>query len=124
MNDGTNVFVFGSNLEGRHGKGAAYEAHIHWGAVRGVGAGPTGMAYALPTKSTPRQTLSLEEISKHVEEFLVYVKQHPELTFLVTKVGCGLAGFSESQIAPMFAHIPTNCILPAGWRYETGSHFS
>ena len=124
QNDGKHVFVFGSNLQGRHGKGAAYEAAIHWGAVRGVGMGRMGMSYGIPTKSTPHHVLPIEDVKKYVAEFLDYAAHFPELNFLVTKIGCGLAGFDESQIAPLFAHAPTNCILPQGWRYETGSHFS
>ena len=109
------VFVFGSNLAGRHGKGAALFARHNRGAVYGVGRGPTGNAYALPTKDANLATLSLDEIQGHVNDFLDYARAHPELTFEVTKIGCGLAGYSESDISPMFAGAPGNCMLPQNW---------
>jgi len=122
LNDGKHVLVFGSNEMGWHGKGAAYEAFRHWGAVYGRGVGRIGMAYAIPTKRSPNEVLSLFEIGDHVAHFLIYAQQHPELTFLVTKVGCGLAGFAEHEIAPFFANSPDNCVLPDGWRnYETST---
>lgn len=110
------IFVFGSNEAGRHGKGAALCARQHHGAVYGVGAGPTGGAYAIPTKDRNLRTLPLETISRHVETFLVYAREHPRLRFQVTKIGCGLAGYKEPQIAPMFIGAPENCDLPEGWR--------
>ena len=116
LNDGKNVFVFGSNLQGKHGKGAAYEAYIHWGAVYGIGVGRIGQAYAIPTKVGPYEVMALEEIAGHVDHFIEYVKQHPELTFLVTKIGCGLAGYHESQIMALFVSAPSNCVLPEGWK--------
>jgi len=116
MNDGKNIFVFGSNLRGRHGKGAAYEAFIHWGATYGVGVGRIGQSYAIPTKDSPNEVLTLSEITLYVDQFIEYAKAHPELTFLVTKIGCGLAGFHESQIAVLFLLAPPNCVLPEGWR--------
>lgn len=112
MNDGRHVFVFGSNLAGRHGKGAALTAAQHWGAVEGVGFGRTGMAYAVPTKMNPRMVMSLTAIQSHVEHFLAYARRHHDLIFLVTPIGCGLAGFTPEQIAPFFAKPPLNCFLP------------
>lgn len=109
------IFVFGSNLAGRHGKGAALHARHEHGAVQGVGVGRTGNAYAIPTKDAALRTLPLSEISAYVLEFLRYAKAHPELPFQVTRVGCGLAGYTDSQIAPMFAGAPENCELPEGW---------
>lgn len=111
------VFVFGSNLAGAHGAGAALEAADHFGAEMGVGEGPTGQAYALPTKDEHIETLPPEEIIISVENFLEYAELHPELTFFVTRVGCGLAGLKEEDIAPLFADAPENCILPEGWRH-------
>lgn len=106
------IFVFGSNLQGRHGKGAALEALQKHGAWLGCGEGIQGSAYAIPTKATPYQSLSLPEIASAVERFLDFAARHPELTFRVTAIGCGLAGFSPEQIAPMFKGATANCILP------------
>ena len=110
------IFVFGSNLAGRHGAGAALHARREHGAVYGVGVGRTGRAYAIPTKCGQLLPLPLSDISAHVLTFLDYARTHHTLTFLVTKVGCGLAGYSESDIAPMFSGASDNCILPDGWR--------
>lgn len=109
------IFVFGSNLAGRHGKGAALTARNEYGAQYGVGRGRTGNAYAIPTKDGKIKTLSLESIRHSVAEFLGYARQHPELSFLVTAIGTGLAGYSHEQIAPMFDGAPSNCTLPPEW---------
>ena len=116
------IFVFGSNLAGRHGKGAALCARNSHGAEYGVGVGRTGNAYAIPTKDERIRTLPLARIEKYVAEFLAYAKAHPELEFEVTKIGCGLAGYKEQQISPMFAGAPTNCHLPDWWRSNAGIH--
>lgn len=118
LNDGRHVFVFGSNESGRHGKGAAYTAKKSWGAVNGIGEGIQGASYGIPTKDGQLNTLALARIRWYVETFLRYAKEHPEKIFLVTKIGCGLAGYSESDIAPMFKDAPKNCILPPNWRNE------
>lgn len=110
------IFVFGSNLAGRHGKGAALCARNEHGAKYGVGVGRTGNAYAIPTKDERIQTLPLSRIAEYVADFLAYASRHPELEFEVTKVGCGLAGYKETDIAPMFKEAPGNCRLPEGWR--------
>jgi len=109
------IFVFGSNLAGRHGAGAALHAKKFFGAVYGVGVGRTGDAYALPTKDHWMCPLSLPRISSHVQAFLHYAREHPELDFQVTRVGCGLAGYTDEQIGPMFTGAPSNCALPTGW---------
>lgn len=109
------VYVFGSNLEGIHGRGQALEAHDRWGAKYGIGEGPTGRAYALPTKKTPYIRLSLKEIGSHVEKFLHYAGQHPEQRFLVQRIGTGSAGYTDYEIAPFFIEAPNNVILPEGW---------
>lgn len=106
------IFVFGSNLAGRHGAGAALLAAQRFGAKRDVGEGPTGYCYAIPTKDENIQTLPLREINCYVIEFLNYAHRNPGLTFLVTKIGCGLAGYSVDEIAPMFHKVPKNVILP------------
>lgn len=110
------IFVFGSNLAGRHGKGAALDARNKYGAVYGVGVGRTGNAYALPTKDFNLRVLPLSDIASYVHYFKAYATSNPELKFLVTKIGCGLAGYKEFQIAPMFKDAPINCNLPEGWR--------
>ncbi len=111
-----NVFVFGSNLAGRHGRGAALEARLRHGAAYGVGEGLSGRSYAIPTKDERLRTRSLSAIQESVERFMKYAVEHPEMTFQVTRVGCGLAGYRDEDIAPMFAAAPDNCILPEGWR--------
>ena len=92
------IFVFGSNLAGAHGGGAAYLAYERFGAIMGKGVGLQGQSYAIPTMQGGVNT-----ILPYVEEFIDFAKKHPELTFLVTKIGCGIAGFTPEQIAPLFA---------------------
>jgi hypothetical protein len=94
------VFVFGSNLAGRHGKGAALEAAKHWGAQYGVGEGRTGDAYALPTKDANLRILSLDEIGQAYARFGKYAMNNPEVQFLLTPAGTGLAGYALDQIKP------------------------
>ena len=110
------IFVFGSNLAGRHGKGAALFARRNHDAVYGIGEGRTGDAYAIPTKDKYLVSRPLYAIQNSVMHFLAYADQNPDLVFEVTKVGCGLAGYTEEHIAPMFLNAPTNCNLPEGWR--------
>lgn len=98
------VFVFGSNEAGIHGKGAAKTA-IKWGAKYGTGYGLQGNTYAIPTKDKNIQTLSVDRIKPYVDIFIEFVKEHPELTFLVTEIGCGLAGFKPKDIAPLFNEV-------------------
>jgi len=119
---GERVFVFGSNLAGVHGAGSAKAAATKHGAKRGVGSGRTGNAYAIPTKATWRSpALPLDMIAAHIREFIRYVGRHPEITFDVVRVGCGLAGYEDSQIAPLFANAPRNVYLPFGWREFTST---
>jgi hypothetical protein len=110
------IFVFGSNLAGRHGKGAALHARHYYGAKYGIGEGPTGHAYAIPAKDAKLRTLPLERIEDYVKLFLAYAEGHPELMFRVTAIGTGLAGYRHEDIAPMFARAPANCRLPDEWR--------
>lgn len=109
------IFVFGANLRGAHGAGAALYARKHHGAQYGVGVGRTGNAYAIPTKDERIMPLPLDRISGYVKDFLDYTRTNPCLEFEVTRIGCGLAGFTEAQISPMFRGAPTNCYLPEGW---------
>ncbi len=102
------VFVFGSNLEGIHGGGAARMAHIHFGAQMGQGVGMQGQSYAIPTMQG-----GVETIRPYVDHFVAYAKQHIECFFFVTRIGCGIAGFSVKEIAPLFAHaaeLPNVCL--------------
>lgn len=92
------IFVFGSNLDGRHIGGAARLAAEKFGAVEGQGRGLQGRSYAIPTMG-----LTLQHIRHHVDEFIRFADEHPELTFLVTRIGCGIAGFRDEDIAPLFA---------------------
>ena len=110
------IFVFGSNLAGRHGAGAALHARLYYNAKYGVGIGRTGNAYAIPTKDRSLHSLPLIIIQVYIEEFIDYAKTHSHLEFFVTRLGCGLAGYNEKQIAPMFHEAPENCELPVGWR--------
>lgn len=109
------VFVFGSNLAGVHGAGAAAWAYRFAGAHWEVGEGLMGESYAIPTKNRQIQTLPLEEIEKHVKNFLVFAESHPELEFFVTRIGCGLAGYKDDEIAPLFYDVPQNVELPFNW---------
>lgn len=119
---GEAIFVFGSNIEGRHGKGAALTARRYFGAKGGVGEGPQGQSYAIPTRQTALFrtqkliSLRLGDIAHYVREFLTYAVDHPELTFYVTRIGCGNAGYTDQEIAPMFAGAPDNCLLPPEWK--------
>lgn len=110
------VFVFGSNLAGRHGAGAAKAAADHFDAEYGRGSGLTGRAYALPTKNARIQTLPFEDVERGVREFLSVAEGRPDLKFFVTRVGCELAGFSDAKIAPLFVGAPLNCSFAEEWR--------
>ncbi len=109
------IFVFGSNEAGRHGKGAALHAYREWGAIYGQGEGLQGDSYGIPTKNMAIKTLPLHLIKPGVEQFLKFAAGHPDLHFEVTAIGCGLAGYKESDIAPMFIGAPENCALPASF---------
>jgi len=114
--DDVPIFVFGINLAGRHGKGAALHARQHHGAVYGQGIGLQGRSYAIPTKDARVYTLPLPEIRKYVEEFKSFAAANPQFTFEVTAIGCGLAGYRPEQIGPMFKDSSANCILPDSFR--------
>lgn len=119
--DASWVWVFGSNLAGRHGAGAAKVAKVSFGAVYGHGRGPTGRAYAIPTKDGSLKVLELAQIEKSIEDFVLYASIHPEKLFFVTRVGCGLAGHDDALIAPLFAAAPPNCSLPIDWKMFTAA---
>lgn len=103
------IFVFGSNLEGMHGGGAARLAYNKFGAIWGQGVGLQGQSYGIPTMHG-----GVEDIKPYVNEFIEFAKSHPELTFLVTRIGCGIAGFRDEEIAPLFKECIEidNVILP------------
>ena len=110
------IFVFGSNLAGRHGAGAALFARHNHGAIYGQGIGLQGQSYAIPTKDGQLHTLPLTYIEQYVKEFIAFAREHQWMKFNVTRIGCGLAGYDDYQIAPMFRDAPLNCNLPEGWR--------
>ena len=114
----TDIFVFGSNLAGRHGAGAARFAVQHHGAIYGQGIGLQGQSYGIPTKDEQIETLPLLEVSQHVETFKEFARSRPELTFYVTPIGCGLAGYKRPQIRPMFDGMPENCRFAETWEDE------
>lgn len=106
------IFVFGSNRQGRHGKGAALAAVQKYGATYGQGEGLQGRSYAIPTKITPYTSAPLSEIREAVQRFVNFARDHPELTFNVTPIGCGFAGYRYDQIGPMFNYVSPNVNLP------------
>lgn len=112
---GVVIFVFGSNLAGRHGKGAALTALRFYGAQIGQGVGRHGNSYAIPTKDERLNTLALNQIKGYVSGFLGHARANPDTAFLVTRVGCGLAGYKDEDIAPMFAKAPPNCFFDPRW---------
>lgn len=109
------VFVFGSNLQGIHGAGAARDAVKQWGARWGIGHGLEGRSYAIPTKDARFRSLPLTEIARYATRFRSDAILHPELLFILTRVGCGLAGYTDRQIAPLFRGVPRNVKVPTGW---------
>lgn len=102
MTEKNDCFVFGSNTKGIHGAGAAKAALDLYGAKWGVGQGLSGRSYAIPTKDDRIRTLPLNKVKQNVERFVKDATKNPQVTFYVTKIGCGLAGFSEHEIAPLF----------------------
>lgn len=112
MTEAREIFVFGSNLIGRHGKGAALEARQKYGAIYGKGVGLQGNSYAIPTKGYRMETLPLDAIEFHVRVFKNFARKASNLIFHLTPIGCGLAGYKPEQIAPMFKGSPSNVIIP------------
>jgi hypothetical protein len=103
------IFVFGSNLAGIHGAGAAKFAYENHDAIWGCGEGIQGDSYGIPTKDERIQTRSLEDVRASVEKFKRFAMENQEMLFHVTAIGCGLAGFARWQITPMFSGAPGNC---------------
>lgn len=110
------IFVFGSNLAGRHGAGAALAAILKYGAVYWEGDGHHGQSYAIPTKDQNIARMTLDQIRPYVERFVAYANAHPSEKFFVTRIGCGLAGNDDRDIAPMFKGCGDNCSFANEWR--------
>ncbi|WP_445115547.1 A1S_2505 family phage non-structural protein [Acinetobacter sp. WZC-1] len=109
------VFVFGSNLAGTHAGGAAKTALLHFGAIKGAGRGWAGQSFAIPTMNEHLQQMPLSHIQHYIDDFKIYVKNHPKTRFFITAVGCGVAGYKVEEIAPMFRGIAHNVIFPASF---------
>lgn len=103
------IFVFGSNREGAHGAGAAHTAVLRFGAIWGIGEGLQGQSYGLPTME------GIDEFRLAAERFAAFARSRPDLEFWLTKVGCGIAGYAEDDVRPMFVDAPANVIKPPGW---------
>jgi hypothetical protein len=110
------IFVFGSNLAGIHGAGAAKFARRYYGAKLGEGVGRTGRAYAIPTKNEKLEVLPLPVIAEFVRSFIDYAAEFPDERFELTPIGCGLAGYRYEQIAPLFKGVTNNVRVPMEFR--------
>lgn len=108
------VFVFGSNLAGIHGAGAA-KAALRFGARHGHGIGLWGRSYAIPTKDHDLKSLQIDNIKPYIERFKKITLEYPRVEFFVTRVGCGLAGYKDKDIAPLFKGCGENCSFPEQW---------
>jgi hypothetical protein len=111
------IFVFGSNIAGRHGRYAAKQAREHFGAIYGCGRGLQGQSYAIPTMNANIKPLPYAEICIYINEFVAFANAHPNMKFLVTRVGCGSAGYTDEQMAIAFkmAALTQNIYLPRKW---------
>lgn len=114
----TEIFVFGSNLAGRHGRGAARHARLEHGTIYGQGTGLQGRSYAIPTKDAQLAVLPLSRIGCFVDRFIEFARAHPELRFRLTPIGTGLAGYAHDDIAPLFrrGRELSNIVWPEAWR--------
>lgn len=109
------VFVFGSNADGSHGAGAALTAYEQFGAVWGQGHGLQGRSYGIDTMS------GWDAMAADARDFLAFAREHPELTFLLTPVGTGIAGWAAADVAPLFADAPDNVLLPEAFAAVLGA---
>ena len=109
------IFVFGSNLSGFHGGGAAKKALDSYGAFWGVADGLVGNSYAIPTKGYAIDYIKLSVILPYIAKFVRFAKEHKDMKFFLTRIGCGLAGFRDCDIAPLFRGIGDNCDIPEEW---------
>jgi hypothetical protein len=130
--NGRMVFVFGSNEAGIHGAGAARAAVVKHGARMGCSFGMQGTSFAIPTKGTVivrgnrvvGDSLRIEKVAAYVNQFIAYAKENHHLKFQVTQIGCGLAGFTAEQIAPLFEDAPENCFFDDAWKpFLPGKNF-
>ena len=110
------IFVFGSNESGIHGAGAAKAAMDYYGAEWGIAVGMCGKSYAIPTKNKVIDTLDLPTIESYIKDFVQFTKDNPDIQFFVTRVGCGLAGLKDKDIAPMFKGCGDNCSFAEEWK--------
>jgi hypothetical protein len=110
------IFVFGSNQGGRHAGGAARLAKEKFGAQEGVGEGLTGQSYAFPTLTADFERVSRKSLEASRDRLFATARAHPGKIFLLTKVGCGIAGFAEDEIRPLFENPPANVLPPEDWR--------
>jgi hypothetical protein len=117
-----NVFVFGSNMNGYHGAGAARFARVHYNAKMGVVFGHTGEAFAIPTMGENFTPLGLSVIREYVVKFLTEARNKPDHVYYLTPIGCGIAGFTAEQIAPLFKGAPSNVRLPDEFTAVLTSH--
>ena len=117
------IFVFGSNTAGVHGAGAAQYAYNKKGARFGHGYGPSGESWAIPTKDDNIHSLPLDLINCFVAGFLAYATCKRKMKFFVTRIGCGLAGYKDSEIAPMFKGAPKNCMFDIKWKVYLGEDY-
>lgn len=104
------VFVFGSNTNGYHYGGAAYQAMVNWGAIKGIGYGRQGQTYAIPTLDTDMSKLPLTTIKWYLTDFCFYAEMHPSTEFLLTRIGLGIAGFTEEEMESIMPQFPSNVI--------------
>jgi hypothetical protein len=118
------IFVFGSNEKGIHGGGAARVAREKYGAVLQQGFGPQGDSFGIPTCSKPTgepgHEIPFEKVAFYVGCFIAYAKHYPNVEFQVTQIGCGLAGWTKEQIAPLFVNAPANCLFDTDWKFLLG----
>lgn len=114
------VFVFGSNLSGIHGAGAARVAFELFGAKLKEGVGLYGRSYAIPTKDHRIKKMRLSAIKPHIQNFVEFANRRPDLEFFITRVGCGLAGYKDSDIAPLFKGLGSNCSISHEWKKYIG----
>jgi hypothetical protein len=114
------IFVFGSNEAGVYGAGVALYARRCCSAEAGMGFGPSGNSFAVPTKDHNIKTLPFMKVSGYVKAFVAYAKSHPDLKFKVTAIACGLAGFRHDEIAPLFVAAPNNCSFDEAWKPHLG----
>ena len=119
-----NVFVMGTNELGKHGAGAAKYAMEHHGAVYGKGEGLQGNSYGIPTKDGNFKPLPLNSINEYVRRFIQFARRNNDQNYNITRIGCGLAGYTDEQIAPFFRSIPkANCFLPLEWKSILGEEY-